>query len=115
MSETDLNAMAFEDLWLLHEEITKVLSQKIMAEKLELEKRFAQLNPPQPTAVSAGLKPLREQTRRHYPKVLQKYCNPMEPGQTWSGRGKKPRWLLAALEGGHKLEEFEICEHKTET
>lgn len=27
-------------------------------------------------------------------------------GNTWTGRGNKPRWLAAALAAGHKIEEF---------
>ena len=29
--------------------------------------------------------------------VAAKYRNPEDPSQTWSGRGKRPRWLVAAL------------------
>lgn len=29
-------------------------------------------------------------------------------GATWTGRGKQPKWLAAALKGGKKLEEFKI-------
>lgn len=29
-------------------------------------------------------------------------------GETWSGRGLKPRWLSAALAGGAKLEDFAV-------
>ena len=47
MIRTDLETMDFNELWLLHEELTKILSEKITAEKLELEKRLAQLNPPE--------------------------------------------------------------------
>ncbi len=32
--------------------------------------------------------------------VPAKYRNPADPGQTWSGRGKRPRWFIDALEGG---------------
>jgi DNA-binding protein H-NS len=41
--------------------------------------------------------------RRKYPKVLPKYCNPLVPSETWSGRGKRPRWLVAALKTGHEF------------
>lgn len=27
-------------------------------------------------------------------------------GETWVGRGKRPRWLREALDAGHHLEEF---------
>jgi len=29
-------------------------------------------------------------------------------GTTWTGRGKQPRWLSAAIKGGKKLEDFKI-------
>ena len=38
--------------------------------------------------------------RRPYPKVLPKHRNPKNPAETWSGRGKQPRWLTAQLRSG---------------
>ncbi|NRT57704.1 H-NS histone family protein [Sphaerotilus uruguayifluvii] len=38
-------------------------------------------------------------------KVAIKYRD-AETGSTWTGRGLKPRWLVAALEAGRSLEEF---------
>lgn len=35
-----------------------------------------------------------------------KYQNPADKSQTWSGQGRKPQWLVAALEKGKKLEDF---------
>ncbi|KGT78771.1 histidinol phosphate phosphatase [Bradyrhizobium japonicum] len=99
MRKPDLDAMAFDDLWLLHEEVTRILSEKITTEKLELEKRLAQLAP-------AGRSEPR--ARRPYRKAPPKYFNPVEPSETWSGRGRQPRWLVAALQSGHKIEEFQI-------
>jgi DNA-binding protein H-NS len=40
-------------------------------------------------------------------KVAAKYQNPYT-GQTWSGRGMKPKWLTSLMEGGRMMEEFEI-------
>jgi DNA-binding protein H-NS len=40
-------------------------------------------------------------------KVAPKYADP-KSGQTWAGRGARPKWLAAALKGGQKLEEFLI-------
>ena len=110
MRKPDLEAMDFDELWLLHEELTEILSEKIHAEKLELEKRLAQLNQQIGEAeTSAELRTDRPQ-RRKYPKVLPKYCNPSAPEETWSGRGKQPRWLVAALQSGQKLEDFLIAD-----
>lgn len=40
-------------------------------------------------------------------KVAAKYRDNAS-GQTWSGRGLKPKWLQAALAAGKKLEDFAI-------
>jgi len=98
--------MDFNELWLLHEELTKILSEKITAEKLELEKRLARLNPEQISPEVTESKS--DRPRRRYPKVLPKYRNPLAPTEMWSGRGKRPRWLVEALRSGHKLEDFLI-------
>lgn len=31
-----------------------------------------------------------------------------DAGNTWTGRGLKPRWLTAALSSGKKLEDFQV-------
>lgn len=41
-------------------------------------------------------------------KVPPKYRNPANTKDTWTGRGKQPRWLAAEIAGGRKLEEFLI-------
>jgi DNA-binding protein H-NS len=40
-------------------------------------------------------------------KVAPKYRDP-DTGDTWAGRGAKPRWLLARLKAGRKLPDFLI-------
>ena len=32
-----------------------------------------------------------------------RYCNPENPAETWSGRGKRPAWVEAALQKGASL------------
>ncbi len=44
MRKLALDATEFDELWLLHEELTKILAEKISAEKQKLEKRLAQLS-----------------------------------------------------------------------
>ncbi|MDS9466770.1 H-NS histone family protein [Paracoccus sp. MBLB3053] len=41
-------------------------------------------------------------------KVAPKYVNPEDPEMTWTGRGRKPRWVVDALDAGTALEELEI-------
>lgn len=42
-------------------------------------------------------------------KVAPKYRNPANEKETWSGRGKQPRWLAAYTSQGRALEEFRIA------
>jgi DNA-binding protein H-NS len=110
MRQLDMDAMDFDELWLLHEELTKILAEKISAEKHKLEKRLAQLSRGEQVgeAQSSPNEQRIDRPRRKYPKVLPKYSNPSAPLETWSGRGKQPRWVVAALRSGHKLEDFRI-------
>lgn len=40
--------------------------------------------------------------------VADKYRNPKDHTQTWTGRGKRPKWLQEMLDKGGKLENFLI-------
>jgi DNA-binding protein H-NS len=110
MRKLDLEDMDFDELWLMHEELTQILAEKISAEKLKLEKRLAQLNRKEqireaPTFLDQQKS---DRPRRKYPKVLPKYSNPSAPLETWSGRGKQPLWFVAALRSGHRPEDLRI-------
>ena len=52
-----------------------------------------------PRATTAG---------RKLGKVAAKYRNPANPKETWTGRGKQPRWLATETAKGRKLDEFLI-------
>jgi DNA-binding protein H-NS len=49
----------------------------------------------------------RAKNRRTGP-VAPKYRNPADPAQTWSGRGKRPRWYNDALKAGKKEKDLAI-------
>jgi DNA-binding protein H-NS len=46
--------------------------------------------------------------RKAAKKVAPKYRNPANPKETWTGRGKQPRWLAAQVAKGKKPEDFLI-------
>ena len=108
MRKLDLDTMDFDELWLLHEELTKILAEKISAEKRKLENRLAQLSRGEQIGEATTPPEKADRPRRKYPKVLPKYFNPSAPLETWSGRGKQPRWFVAALRSGHKLDDLLI-------
>ena len=109
----NLESMSIDEMWQLHERIIQVLSNKLTSEKRELEKRLAKLrqdkNMPRPVSEDLLVKE-RVQKRRKYPKVFPRYRNPDNHSETWSGRGRQPRWLAAALTRGRAIEEFKIAD-----
>jgi len=94
---SNLNLMSVDELWSLHEQTVTLLASKMLEEKAQLEKRLGQLQ------TTSALR-----TRRPYPPVVPKFRNPLRPSETWAGRGKQPRWLLAQLRNGKQMEDFRI-------
>ena len=41
-------------------------------------------------------------------KIAPKYVNPQDDSQTWTGRGRRPHWVQAALDSGKSLADMEI-------
>jgi DNA-binding protein H-NS len=100
VKNNDLAMMTTAALWSLREELDAILATKLDAEKQELERRLARLN---------GRVEQRQKARRPYPKVPPKYRNPERPSETWSGRGKQPRWVGAHLRSGMKVDDLLIA------
>ena len=61
-------------------------------------------------AAEAGLSlaDLAKGAKRGRAPAAAKYRNPDNPDQTWSGRGKKPKWVVAALSAGKALSDLAI-------
>jgi DNA-binding protein H-NS len=108
--KVNLDTMSAEEMWELHGEISRALSVRLTSEKRKLEERLGLLHRDReaPLNFSHGMKELPPVPRRKYPRVYPKYQNPEEPSETWSGRGKTPRWFMEALRKGHKPEDFAI-------
>lgn len=41
-------------------------------------------------------------------KISPKYKHPENPSLTWTGMGRKPKWLVEAVESGKSLDDFKI-------
>ena len=111
-SKLNLSSLSIDELWTLHEEVGILLSERIDAEKRELEERLAKLNRRLTSETRINPADLqvteRRKVRRKYPPVLPKFQNPSNPSETWAGRGKQPRWLVSQLKAGKKMNDFLI-------
>lgn len=101
MEKDDWASGTTAELWRLYDEVTTVLSRRMIAEKAKLEERLRRIDG------TSGVQN-DERARRPYPPVLPKYQNPKDPSESWSGRGKQPRWLKAQLRAGKKLDDLLI-------
>lgn len=50
----------------------------------------------------------KERNKKEKKIVLPRYRNKTNTEETWTGRGKQPRWLVQEIEKGAKLEDFLI-------
>lgn len=101
----DLNSLSLKDLKDLQSQVAKAISgfedrrkREALAELEEMAraKGFS-------LAELTGSAP----TRKRSPSVA-KYANPANKADTWSGRGRKPRWFSEALAKGKKPEDLAI-------
>jgi len=101
----DLNEMSLHDLKEMKQQVERAIStfqtrrKREVAAKLEAEARD----------MGYSLQDLVEatQTRRRSP-ATPKYANPNAPDETWSGRGRKPRWFADAIDAGRTPEDMAI-------
>jgi DNA-binding protein H-NS len=102
MDVRELQKMTLDDLWDLHQRVGLILAERLDREKLKIENQLKELGR------KFGRAPSDTREHRPKPKVPQKYCNPEYPAQTWSGRGKRPRWVKTLMAGGATLEDLRI-------
>ena len=101
----DLNSMSLKDLKDLQSSVNKAVNG------FEDRKRKAALSQVEEAARALGFT-LSELTGTAAPRkrspAMPKFANPANASETWSGRGRKPRWFAAALKAGKKPEQMAI-------
>jgi DNA-binding protein H-NS len=104
MTDSQLEKLPLDDLWQLHERINLILKQKLEDENRKLQRRLNELGPKFNGSHND------QAARRTYPKVEPKFRNPEDPSETWSGRGRQPRWVMAFLAAGRAIDDLRILE-----
>lgn len=101
----DLEKMSLKDLKSLQTQVAKQIEgyeeRKKRDALRELEDRAKALGFSLNELVDA--KPARKRAP-----ARPKYANPADRSQTWTGRGRKPRWVEAALKSGRSLDDLAI-------
>ena len=102
MTRSTFDAMPLDDLWDLHKRVLSILEERLDQERRKLEQQLEELGR------KFRLPRSDTRDRRAYPKVSQKFHNPAYPAQTWSGRGKQPRWVKALIANGATLDDLRV-------
>jgi DNA-binding protein H-NS len=102
-----LKTMSIAKLRDLRGKVDAAIAEMITARRQELESELSKL---EHVDGRRGAKAARRGGRLG--PVAPKYRNPEDPSQTWAGRGLKPRWLVAAMKSGKKLDSFLIAKGK---
>lgn len=103
--EVDLKSLSLKELKDLQSAVAREIAgfqerQKKMAiEKLEEKARELGFS----LAELTGMATVRKKSS-----PVAKYANPANPADTWSGRGRKPRWFSEALASGKAAEELTV-------
>ena len=94
-------------------ELKKLISdaQAALAKKQEVAERVRKLADDNGLDISdlmAADKPKKAKSKKPRGKVAPKYKNPANASETWTGRGRQPRWVADALAGGKSLNDLLI-------
>src|SRR5262245_22257299 len=102
MVNVSLSGMNVESLMDLRKRVDDVLIER----RVELQKQLERMD--RTIAEIGGARAARGGRRSALRgrKVPPKYRGPS--GETWAGRGARPVWLVAAIKGGRKLDDFLI-------
>ena len=99
-----LEKMSYAELSELRSQVERLMVEKQNSEKLALRQQMADLAKDHGISLDEVLG-----KRKGKGSVAAKYRDPRNPENTWTGRGRMPRWMAAATKGSKaKKEDFLI-------
>jgi DNA-binding protein H-NS len=101
MAKVNLSGMTVEALM----DLRKRVDETLLERRAEIEKQLERMD--RAITLVGGRRVVRGGgSALRGRKVPPKYRSPS--GETWAGRGARPLWLVAAIKGGKKLDDFLI-------
>lgn len=102
----DLTAMSRKELLELQGAVEKALKDAEQRERIEALKAAEEAAAQYGFSLEEIAGNGRAATKKN--KAAPKYRNPQNPEETWTGRGRKPHWVHAALTAGVDISDLEI-------
>lgn len=103
MAIPNIDKLTLKELIELEAKVQKAISTARDRERAEVKQALAQLAEKRGFSVSELFG-----GRGRGKSSAAKYANPDNKAETWTGRGRKPNWLVAKLNKGAKLADFAI-------
>jgi DNA-binding protein H-NS len=101
MRESQLERMSLKELTTLHTRINQAIAEKRIEERSGVRAKLEEMAKASGFSVAELFG-----SRGKGGKVAPKYRNPKDPSQTWTGRGRRPKWIV---EAGGDLKRFLIA------
>ncbi|MGB0846317.1 MAG: H-NS family nucleoid-associated regulatory protein [Thiolinea sp.] len=103
MTNINLDALSIEDLSKLQKNIDSTIANKRQSDLVDIRQQLDEL-------IDNSQFTLQEVLEAKPPRkpVKPKYKNPQDETQTWTGRGRRPRWVDDCLNNGMELTDLLI-------
>ena len=108
MAALNVEKLSLKELIALEAKLAAAIATARQKERAEIKSKVAELAERHGFSVSELFGGLGRGNGRKKSVSIAKYANPDDETDTWTGRGRKPNWLLARLKKGAKLSDFEI-------
>jgi DNA-binding protein H-NS len=109
MATMNVDKLSLKDLVDLETKVQKAIAAARDRERSELKKKVADLAETHGFSVAELFGGVRGRGAAKGKSVgVAKYANPENKADTWTGRGRKPNWLVERLKKGSKLSDFAI-------
>ena len=102
MRDSQLEKMSLKDLIALHAKIQAAIDEKRVSERHVMRAKMEEMAKASGFSVSE----LFGGRKGKGSKIPPKYRNPKDPSQTWTGRGRRPNWIV---EAGGDMKRFLIA------
>ena len=99
MRNGQLDKMPLKELTALHAKIQEAIDEKRVSERHEMRAKMEELA----RASGFSVAELFGRKGKNGSKGVAKYRNPKDPSQTWTGRGRRPNWMVAAGGDGKRF------------
>lgn len=105
MAAPNVEKMSLKDLLDLELRVKRAINSAKERERIEVRQRMVELAEKSGFSVNELFGSTRGGKGG---KVAIKYRNKDNPVETWTGRGRQPKWLAAALKKGAKIQDFAL-------